>query len=42
MKINVRKIYHTWFFNWLERKNCQLGNWLWAKRWRNFKGDDTR
>jgi len=29
--------YHTWFFNWLEQTNTKFGNWLWAKRWRNFK-----
>ena len=32
-----KNFYHNRFWSWIEKKNVQLGNWLWAKRWRNFK-----
>jgi hypothetical protein len=32
-----KNFYHNRFWDWIEKKNVQLGNWLWKKRWRNFK-----
>ena len=30
-------LYHIFLFNWLDTLNTKFGNWLWAKRWRNFQ-----
>ena len=35
--MKYRWLYHTWFFNWLENISTKFSNWLWAKRWKNFK-----
>jgi len=38
----INGFYHNKFWNWIEKQNNNLGNWLWTKRWRNFKRDGNK
>jgi len=38
----THKFYHNRFWNWIEKQHNTLGNWLWTKRWRNFKKDGNK
>ena len=33
----MNKFYHNRFWNWVEKMHNRFGNFLWAKRWRNFQ-----
>ena len=33
----MSKFYHNRFWDWFQKQHTKLGNWLWAKRWRNFE-----
>jgi len=32
-----KNFYHNRFWDWVSKIHNRFGNWLWAKRWRNFK-----
>ena len=35
--IMIKGFYHNRFWDWIQKQHTKLGNWLWAKRWRNFE-----
>lgn len=36
---SMKNFYHNWFWDWVSKIHNKFGNWLWAKRWRNFNRD---
>ena len=38
----IKGFYHNKFWNWIEKQHNKLGNWLWSKRWKNFKRDGNK
>ena len=37
LKKMIKGFYHNRFWDWIQKQHTKLGNWLWAKRWRNFE-----